>query len=120
MKHNWEYKRLGEVCEILNGYAFKSELFQESGKPILRITNIQNDIVTTDNLVYCNLNDYKADLTKFIVKPNNIVMALSGATTGKVGLNKTNFEFLLNQRVALFKNILISNQYLFYALKNEG
>lgn len=120
MKHNWEYKRLGDVCKIVNGFAFKSELFKDSGMPILRIANIQNDTITTDALVFCNPSDYKTDLSKFLVKSDDLVMALSGATTGKIGINKTNIEFYLNQRVALFKDILISRRYLFYFLKTEG
>ena len=120
MKHNWEYKRLGDVCKIVNGFAFKSELFKDSGMPILRIANIQNDTITTDALAFCNPSDYKTDLSKFLVKSDDLVMALSGATTGKIGINKTNIEFYLNQRVALFKDILISRRYLFYFLKTEG
>lgn len=120
MKHNWEYKRLGDVCKIVNGFAFKSELFKDSGMPILRIANIQNDTITTDALVFCNPSDYKTDLSKFLVKSDDLVMALSGATTGKIGINKTNIEFYLNQRVALFKDIIISRRYLFYFLKTEG
>lgn len=120
MKHNWEYKRLGDVCKIVNGFAFKSELFKDLGMPILRIANIQNDTITTDALVFCNPSDYKTDLSKFLVKSDDLVMALSGATTGKIGINKTNIEFYLNQRVALFKDILISRRYLFYFLKTEG
>ena len=88
--------------------------------PILRIANIQNDTITTDALVFCNPSDYKTDLSKFLVKSDDLVMALSGATTGKIGINKTNIEFYLNQRVALFKDILISRRYLFYFLKTEG
>lgn len=120
MKHNWEYKRLGDVCDIVNGFAFKSELFRNYGIPILRISNIQNDTVNTENLVYCDSQEYKVDLSKFIVKFNDIVMALSGATTGKVGVNNNHCEFYLNQRTALFKNIIISRRFLFYELKQEG
>ncbi len=35
-----EWKKLGEVCEFINGYAFKSNLFTSKGSPIIRITNI--------------------------------------------------------------------------------
>ena len=39
----WETVKLGEVCDFQNGFAFKSSLFKEDGKPILRISNIQED-----------------------------------------------------------------------------
>ncbi len=47
-------------------------------------------------------------------------MALSGATTGKVGINSTKTEFYLNQRVALFKNFSANRKYVFYFLKHES
>ena len=37
-----EYKKLGEVCDFINGFAFKSSLFHENGDRIIRITNIAN------------------------------------------------------------------------------
>lgn len=120
MKHNWEYKRLGDICVIQNGFAFKSNLFRDSGKPILRINNIQNDKVSINAIIYCNPEDYNIDFSRFIVRKNDIVMALSGATTGKIGINETNIEFYLNQRVALFKDISVNNKYLFYLLKMES
>lgn len=36
MREGWEYKKLGEVCNILNGYAFKSSKYTNSGTRIIR------------------------------------------------------------------------------------
>lgn len=36
--------KLGEVCDILNGYAFKSNQYTTSGVRIIRISNVQKDI----------------------------------------------------------------------------
>ena len=33
-----EFRKLGEVCEFINGFAFKSLLFKDEGLPIIRIT----------------------------------------------------------------------------------
>ncbi len=114
-----EWKTLGEVCELQNGFAFKSILFKETGKPILRITNIQDSYVTAENCVYCSADDYTTDLTPYIIYNGDIVVAMSGATTGKIGINKSNTEFYLNQRVGKFipNKILLNNKYLYYWLK---
>lgn len=45
MKQGWEIKKLGEVCEIINGFAFKSQLFKDCGDVILCISNIQNGVI---------------------------------------------------------------------------
>ena len=70
--------------------------------PILRISNIQQDEIVTTNLVYFSKKDYSVDFKRFEVNPNDLVIAMSGATTGKLGLNKTNTVFYLNQRVGRF------------------
>lgn len=120
MRKDWEVKKLGDICEIQNGYAFRSALFREQGLPILRISNIQNDAVTLDNIVYFLESDYNIDLDRFKVYPGDTVIALSGATTGKIGINKTDLTFYLNQRVALCResNTLIKG-YLFYYLRTK-
>ena len=91
----WNVEKLGDVCKIQNGFAFKSTLFREQGLPILRISNIQNDVITLDNIVYFSKSDYNADLDRFKVYPGDIVIALSGATTGKIGVNRTDLTFYL-------------------------
>lgn len=111
--------KFGDVVKIQNGFAFKSTLFKDSGLPLLRITNIQGACVKTDDLIYVDPNDYEVDFDSFKVFPNDIVIALSGATTGKSGKNKTNMTFLLNQRVAKFipDETQILNGYLYHLVQ---
>lgn len=42
MKAGWEKKKLGEVAEYVNGYAFKPTDWEESGLKIIRIQNLNN------------------------------------------------------------------------------
>ena len=37
--------KLGEVCDILNGYAFKSNQYTTSGVRIIRISNVQKGYI---------------------------------------------------------------------------
>ena len=80
-----------------NGFAFKSRLFKKSGNAILRIANIKENQISTDNLAFFDEADYKEDLSQYIVRQSDIVIAMSGATTGKIGVNVTPFNFYLNQ-----------------------
>ena len=77
----WKAVKLGDVCDFQNGFAFKSKLFKETGNPILRISNIQNEKIDTRKIVYFNPNDYNTDFTQYEVKPNDLLIAMSGATT---------------------------------------
>ncbi len=43
MRKGWEYKKLGEVATFINGYAFKPDQWKESGTPIVRIQNLNNE-----------------------------------------------------------------------------
>ena len=122
MKKDWEYKKLGEVCTFINGFAFKSNKFTNEGSPIIRISDIQNGLVDDTNVVYFDINSYSENLSKYKVYPNDILIAMSGGTTGKIGINYTNKEFYLNQRVGVFREntSVLNHMFLFYFLKTKG
>lgn len=116
----WEVKKLGDVCEFQNGFAFKSKDFTDSGIPVIRITNIQNEEIDESSLVYVNLPELKNKLSSFEVHFNDLLIAMSGATTGKIGFHKTDRIFYLNQRVGKFvpgKNLDI--KFLYYYLSTQ-
>lgn len=111
----WERKRLGEVCELKNGYAFKSNDFIDVGVPVIRISDIQDNLVTTSQSVKVskdNLNSYR----EFLIKNGDILIAMSGATTGKVGIYSDKIDALQNQRVGKFgpNSKLILNDFLWF------
>ncbi len=119
MNHNWTFKKLGEVCDVINGFAFKSDKFRKEGLPILRISNIQNDEVKEEGMVFFSLSDYKENMANYEVLPGDIVIAMSGATTGKIGVHTGSKKYYLNQRVGRFviKESYINRQFLYYYLK---
>ncbi len=116
----WEWKKLGKIAKLQNGFAFKSKLFVNDGLPIVRIKNIKNEKVLLDDVVYFNVEDYGKKLDSYQIKKNDILIAMSGATTGKIGLYDTEEISYLNQRVGLFR-IENSNlrSYLFYFLSTQ-
>lgn len=120
MKEGWEIKDLGDVCHFQNGFAFKSKTFKEYGDPVVRITNIQNDSIDSKGFVYIDRNDYNKDLSKYEVKKGDLLIAMSGATTGKIGIHHTEQVLLLNQRVGLFKpQQTLNKQFLYYFLSTK-
>jgi type I restriction enzyme S subunit len=101
MSKSWKKGRLGDVCRVIPGYAFKSSDWQAEGIPVVKIKNI-----TTDNSVDLTETDCVPDsvltskLQKFILKDGDILLAMTGATAGKVGKVRTVRPILLNQRIA--------------------
>jgi len=120
MKTNWQTKKLGEVCDFQNGFAFKSKLFKETGFPVLRISNIQNDGISYNRLVFFDKKNYKEDFDKYQVLKGDLVIAMSGATTGKLAICNADEVFYLNQRVGKFKPKKdLSKDYLYYFLSTR-
>jgi len=109
--NKWPMVELGEVCEILNGYAFKSNLFndQKSGTPIIRIRDINSGFTET----YYN-GEYDE---KYIVDDGDLLIGMDGdfvATLWKHG------KALLNQRVCrLEKFNNIEKKYIYYLIQKE-
>jgi type I restriction enzyme S subunit len=122
MRKGWEIKMLAEVCDFQNGFAFKSNSFKPKGSPVLRISNIQNNAIDFENLVYIDAADYKEDLSKYEVHSGDLLIAMSGGTTGKIGINNTDTVFYLNQRVGMFhpkKTLIKPLLYYFLSTKVE-
>ena len=116
----WKTVKLGDVCDLQNGFAFKSNLFKEDGLPILRISNIQEDIISLEKLVYFSENDYSIDFERYKVHQNDLLIAMSGATTGKLGFNQSGKTLYLNQRVGKFlPHKTLNKKYLYYILSTK-
>ncbi|WP_343009701.1 restriction endonuclease subunit S [Clostridium celatum] len=109
-----KYFKLNDICDISGGYAFKSTSFRECGIPIIRIGDISdNKINISETTAYINENIEK--YKKFIISKGDILIALSGATTGKFGIYDYDEPALLNQRVAkLFPKKDVLNKYLYH------
>ena len=114
-----EWKKLGEVCEFINGFAFKSSLFSQNGEAVIRITNINSGKVIFDDLKYIKLDDYP-ELDRYKVEKNDILVAMSGATTGKIGYQYEDRIGYLNQRVGKFipDKSIVNRRFLFHFLYN--
>ena len=93
---------MGEVASLRGGYAFKSDKFLKTGVPIIRISNILSDGIIGGEFAYY----YEEQMEEnFLVKDKSILIAMSGATTGKVGILhcEENQKFYQNQRVGYFE-----------------
>ena len=111
---------MGEVCDFINGFAFKSNLFKSDGERIIRITNISDSKVDLSDTKYFNKNDYPIDLSKYCVHKGNILIAMSGATTGKIGCYMYDKISYINQRVGMFKpHSELSERFLFHILSTK-
>lgn len=109
--------RLGDVCTLRNGYAFKSENFTKEGVPVIRISDINDSTATPQK---AQRTTESSVFEKFVIKEDDILIAMSGATTGKFGRYKSKLKAYQNQRVGCFvitDESKLSNDYLYLLLK---
>ena len=112
-KFKWE--NLGDVCDILTGYPFDSSQFQVSGVRLMRGMNIKRG-----NLFFSEeINRYwnSADgLEKYLLKENDIVIAMDGSLVGKsFGIVQAEYlPLLLVQRVARIRSEQVNNRYIYH------
>ncbi len=99
----WEVGTIGNYCKSSGGYAFKSSWWAQSGLKVVKIKDIQED--NTINLSDLSCANVSGDEIgeKFLAKPGNILIAMTGATVGKFGIvPKTEEPLFVNQRVGIF------------------
>lgn len=97
----WHFGILGELVNVINGYAFKSKDFNSSlEEGIVKIKNINGitvDIVNTD---FVSSNVTSKLNSKFKIISGDILIAMTGAEVGKIGVvAETKKNLWLNQRV---------------------
>ena len=92
---NWVWTTLGSVCNFENGFAFSSDDYKQEGIPLIRISNISDNTIDLNGCVFVQ----KEIEDRFVVKNGDLLIALSGATTGKMGVYSSDKVAYLNQRV---------------------
>lgn len=96
----WSNGALGSAVVIQGGYAFKSGTFNSGTTRVIRIGDILPSIKLDE---FTGVYSSEVPSDKYIVRKNDFMMALSGATFGKVGKIIDSGIAYINQRVATFR-----------------
>lgn len=117
MRKGWEYKKLGEVCEVVTGTTPKTNIPEYWGKGHYWVTPAElNDTTVYIDKTERQITDEALSKTKLRLLPVGTVLLSSRAPIGKVAI--ANAEMYCNQG---FKNCIcseaINNKYLFYFLR---
>ncbi len=99
----WKEERLGSVGKTITGFAFKSENFTNAGIPIIRISNISAHKRQSEMTTAVRHPPVLSIPDRFIIRNGEILIALSGATTGKACIYEFTEEAYLNQRVGVYR-----------------
>lgn len=115
----WKTYRLGDICTLVAGFAFKSNNFGDYPDKVIKIADIQPPIVDMSSLTGVDISQYNSQkLEKYKIQKGDYVLAMTGATIGKLGRILSEKNAYINQRVLLFKPIdkYIDKNYLYYYL----
>ena len=112
-KYNGGYALLENFIENYStGYPYKSEKYQNSGVPVIRIANIEKNKLELENNPAFISEEYSNISKKDIAKAGNILISMSG-TIGNVAEIPENIKkCCINQRVLSFESKNINNKYL--------
>jgi len=115
-----EWIPLGDVAKILNGYAFKSSRYSESGIRVIRISDVQKGQMSDANPKYYP-SESADEIRKYLLAEGDLVMSLTGNAGRVAMLSKIDLPAGLNQRVACIRPIAdaISTRYLFHFLNQD-
>jgi type I restriction enzyme S subunit len=119
---SFDVVKLGEVSDLVSGYAFSSDEFIKTGIPVVKLGNISDGRVTLDDSV-CFGGDHSTLPEKVFVHENDILIAMTGGgasnlatAAGRVGLYRNKQRAVLNQRVGKLIPRTIDVNFLYYAL----
>ena len=96
----WEKKTVGDIAKIKSGYAFKSKDWQSTGCPVVKIKDITGTFVNSE-LLDCVSFDIASKAKQYLLNSGDLVIAMTGATIGKIGIIVENGLYT-NQRVGKF------------------
>ena len=118
VSEGWATARLGELCSLQNGYAFKSKEYSESGAFLMRIGNVQDGFLTLDKPAFVSLD--QDGLERFALNAGDMLVSLTG-NIGRVGEVKAeHLPAALNQRVCRItvRATSLEQGFLFYFLRS--
>ena len=107
LPESWVNSALGEYLHLKNGFAFKSNSYVKPTKdtfPVIRISDIDGKLASDKKAVHVQSGE-----NGFAVNAGDLLIAMSGATTGKIGVYNGSTPAYQNQRVGNLK--LLSNQH---------
>lgn len=124
MKHNWEYKKLGDICSIVGrigfrGYTREDLVEKGNGAISLSPSNIIDGKLNFDDKVsYLSWEKYY-ESPEIMLAEGDVVFTKT-ASIGKCALvKKLPVETTLNPQLVVLKNIQCDSSYLTYTLQDK-
>ncbi len=109
LPQGWQWVKLGDVAEYINGMAFKPTDWKTSGLPIIRIQNLTSP--------ESHFNFYQGEFDKrYLVENGNLLISWSASLDAYIWQHG---KAILNQHIfkVVEKSQIIRRDYLYYAVR---
>ncbi|MEA5603604.1 restriction endonuclease subunit S [Nostoc sp. UHCC 0252] len=125
----WVEKKLGDVCDFLNGFAFKStDTVNTSNIQLIRMGNLYQNILDLERNPVFYPNGFREIYAKYVLSSGDLIMSLTGTVDKEdygytVEVPKTEKILLLNQRIAKFINIdtsYVDKKFFLHLLRSKS
>ena len=125
----WIEKTLGEVCDFLNGFAFKSDdVVKDSDVQLIRMGNLYQNILDIERNPVFYPNEFKEKFSRYVLLEGDLIMSLTGTVDKEdygytVEVPEIEKTLLLNQRIAKFINIdsdYVDKNFFLYLLRSNS
>ena len=122
---SWNRVTVGELVSTKKGFAFKSDLYVESGVPIVRVSNFTLDSISDEDLKYYPERE-RVNYSDYVLREKDIIVQTVGSwqynpasVVGKVVHVPYYLDgALLNQNaVKLIPNERVDRDFLYYRLR---
>ena len=124
----WKTYKLGDFITHKKGFAFKSNLYKDTGCPIIRVTNFTGNSISMNDILFIDI-DQKDNFKEVEIKEDDIIIATVGSwpnnpssIVGRViKVPKVANGALLNQNaVIIYPNRNLDKKFLYYQLKEKN
>ena len=109
-----EYKELGEIGKVHNGFAFQSNRYSLSGIRVIRISDVQKGKISNKDIKFYPF-ETEESIKNYLLNKNDLVMSLTGNAGRVAMLSENELPAALNQRVACIR----SNTNLITAVRSK-
>ncbi|BCM23747.1 restriction endonuclease subunit S [Methyloradius palustris] len=124
----WSEKKIGDVCDLVNGFAFKSsDVVDTSQTQLVRMGNLYGNNLSLDRSPVFYPDNFSEIYRNYLLVEDDLIMSLTG-TTGKedygytVKIPKCSHALLMNQRIVKFEILnaeVINRNFLMYYLRSR-
>lgn len=107
---DWHTATIGDIFDLVPGFAFKSRDFKQSGVPVIKIKNVKAGYFSPHDLSFVD-EEFVAKRHEKVARFDDLLISMSGnrhdgspeTWVGKVAPFRKNDCFLINQRVGALR-----------------